>query len=192
MIDSEFVIKYTDALYTTPEEYQPRYDEFRDMFSSGQLRSKEWLVTELSRLNVIDRQRVIVVGSWFGTLGAMLLRQFTNIDLTLLDIDPRCKHFVNQMGYRGIVGDMYDYQFTEDVVINTSCEHIPDLSQWLQKVPAGTTMILQSNNGTEVAGHVNCASSIEQFKQQAGLSRILFSGELIFPMYTRYMIIGKL
>ncbi len=37
MITSQFMIQFTNALYSTPEEYAPRYDEFRDMFSSGQI-----------------------------------------------------------------------------------------------------------------------------------------------------------
>ena len=66
MIDSNFIIKYTNALYSTPAEFAPRYDEFRDMFSSGQIRSKEWAVEELQKLDFRTHSAAIM-GCWYGT-----------------------------------------------------------------------------------------------------------------------------
>lgn len=49
-----------------------------------------------------------------------------------------------------VTDDMYTYKYTEDIVINTSCEHIPDVDKWLSLVPAGTMVVLQSNNFLQV------------------------------------------
>ncbi len=53
MIDSDIIIKYTNSLYGVDPKYAPTYDEFRDMFSAGQLRSKEWMVESLPTLEYL-------------------------------------------------------------------------------------------------------------------------------------------
>ncbi len=196
MINSEIIIKYTDALYSTPAEYAPRYDEFRDMFSSGQIRSKEWIVQELKCVHGWYRGKTMaIVGAWYGTLGIMIKSVIPELDITMVDIDPRCKQFINSMiydstGIRATTEDMYLREYTEDIIINTSCEHIPDLKQWLSLIPPRKKVILQSNNYFTGTGHISCASSIESFANQTGLTNISFKGQLDMPMYTRYMIIG--
>jgi len=197
MIDSDFIIKYTNALYSTPAEFAPRYDEFRDMFSSGQIRSKEWIIRELHRLDPIYQGKsFIVAGAWYGTLGMMIKWRFPSVKVTMLDIDPRCEKFIHNMIYdnpslKTITGDMYRHSYIEDVIINTSCEHITDVGKWVALLPKNRTIILQSNDYIAGSGHCNCVQSEEEFIEQAGLSNILYSGKLEMPMYTRYMIIGK-
>lgn len=195
MIDSDFIIQYTNGLYSTPAESAPRYDEFRDMFSSGQIRSKEWVIKELLNTG-INPNKILVVGSWFGTLGLMCNRVFPDTEVKLLDIDPRCSIFLKNIIYNlknitSITGDMYMYQYTEDLVINTSCEHILDIKEWLSVIPPGTTVVLQSNNFFKGNGHVNCAESKTAFIEKLSLSNVLYSGEIVFPMYSRYMVIGQ-
>lgn len=196
MIDSDFIISYTNALYSTPAEYAPRYDEFRDMFSSGQIRSKEWIIRELARLDPVQRQKkIIVAGAWFGTLGMMIKYRFPSTLVTMLDLDPRCEKFIHNMIYDNsslscITEDMYRHHYTEDIIINTSCEHIENVSEWVNCIPKDRMVILQSNNYTEGNGHINCVHGEEEFIKQAALSKVLYSGELKLPMYTRYMVIG--
>lgn len=197
MIDADFIIRYTNALYSTPVDHAPRYEEFRDMFSSGQIHSKNWLVKELGNYSAIfNKKTALIVGAWYGTLGLMLKRAYPFINVTMLDIDPRCKIFVdnviyNTPGMLAVTEDMYTYQYTESLVINTSCEHIPSVSDWLINIPQNTLVALQSNNYTAVPDHVSCVESKEEFVEQAGLKEVWYSGQLAMPMYTRYMIIGR-
>ena len=196
MIDSRFIIRYTNGLYTTDPADAPTYEEFRDMFSSGQIISKEWVIDTLNSLKIIWNQSVVVAGAWYGTLGIMLKQEYPNIALTLLDIDPRCNAYLQNIIYGdneiySVIGDMYEYKYTEDIVINTACEHIPNVKGWLDLMPKDTTVVLQSNNFVDGEGHINCVSGIEDFLKQTSLSKVLYSGSLITPMYTRYMIIGK-
>lgn len=196
MIDTNFIVRYTNGLYSTSPEFAPSYNEFRDMFSYGQLASKEWAVNTLDRLKILSDQDVIIVGSWYGTLGLMIKKKFPNCGLKLLDIDPRCEIFLRNIVYdlndvKLETSDMYYYNYTEHLVINTACEHIPDISKWLNLIPQGTYVLLQSNNFHDSPGHINCATRIEHFEQQASLSKLLFSNELETKMYTRYMIIGQ-
>lgn len=195
MIDSDFIIAYTNGLYSVPDESRPTYDEFRDMFSSGQIKSKEWALSSLKR-HLTGNERIVIAGAWFGTLGMMINRIAPEAKITLLDIDPRCKEFVDyiarwQSNVTAVTDDMFNYTYTEDVVINTSCEHIPDLNEWISKIPAGTLVLLQSNNNKKLDGHINCCDSVEEFVSKVELNEILYKGEFIMPMYTRYMILGR-
>ena len=75
-------------------------------------------------------------------------------------------------------------------IINTSCEHIENFTNWFNLIPAGKLVALQSNNYFEIEDHVNCVNSLDEFKQQAPLSNIIYEGELELEKYTRYMLIG--
>ena len=77
-----------------------------------------------------------------------------------------------------------------DTFINTSCEHIENFTNWFNLIPKGKLVALQSNNYFELPDHVNCVKDINEFKQQAPLSNIIYEGELELEKYTRYMIIG--
>jgi hypothetical protein len=199
MLDSHIVMLYTDALYSCPTEDSPTYNEFRDMFSRGQLLSKFWLVEELYKVHRIFDDKIIIVGSWFGTLGYFLRTKFVDVQVTCLDIDPRCAKFLDRLvpeyqpnRVQGVTGDMYTYDYSQDIVINTSCEHMPDVRSWLKKVPQGTLIALQSSNFKGLKEHMNCVNSVEEFKNQVGDEvNILYTGEWKFSMYTRYMVIGR-
>lgn len=197
MIDSHLMIKYTDALYSTTEDIAPRYDEFRDMFSSGQIYSKEWILRELLNLDPIhQRKSFVIAGAWYGTLGMMIKARFPSTKVTMMDLDPRCEQFIHKMIWqnsdmKAVTDDMYKYHYKEDFIVNTSCEHIPDLREWLNIVPLGRTVVLQSNNYLQGNGHINCVDSEEAFVKQTGLTDILYTGSLKMPMYTRYMVIGR-
>ena len=195
MISSDFISRYTTALYSTPKECAPTYDEFRDMFSTGQIRSKEWLIDELYKLD-IPFTTVAIAGAWYGTLGHLIKSQFISSKIVMIDSDPRCKVYVDNISQDGepyvqyVTEDMYAYEYSEDIVINTSCEHISDVMGWVSMLPIGTIVILQSNNFIGGKDHINCVHSKDEFIHQSGLSKILYSGELVMSMYTRYMIIG--
>lgn len=199
MINSDFMIKYTNGLYSTPADMAPRYDEFRDMFSSGQLMSKEWLVHELQELQISgditpDMRRYVIAGSWFGTLGQMIMDQIFGSQVTFLDIDPRCEKFLHNIhrddpSVKIVTGDMYEYLYNEDIIINTSCEHIPDLKAWLDLIPNGSVVVLQSNN-YRIPEHISCIDSIDELVDNAKLSVVKYKGALETPVYTRFMVIG--
>jgi 16S rRNA G527 N7-methylase RsmG len=167
------------------------------MFSSGQINSKQWAVNTLKTLNLLTNQNIIVVGSWFGTLGLMIKSEFPYTSVKLLDIDPRCEIFLKNIVYdlkeiSPVTGDMYEYTYNEHLVVNTACEHIADVKEWLNNIPKGTHVLLQSNNFFESPGHINCVNHIDEFKEQTSLSTVLFADGYETPMYTRYMIIGQI
>jgi hypothetical protein len=200
MIDSEFIIKYTNALYGNSPENSPRYEEFRDMFSSGQIKSKTWLATELSKLG-LSIDTFCICGAWFGTLAFYIKKAFPNALVTCLDVDPRCTSFITSLSYgsqdsgwlKARIEDMYKSPFDEKCIINTSCEHIPDIKNWLSLIPKDKYVVLQSTNYTKPEDHISVVHSIEEFEKSVSgfFKKIHFSGKLELNVYTRYMIIAE-
>ena len=196
MIDLKFIIKYTNALYSTPAEYAPRYDEFRDMFSSGQIESKLWLLNEIKTYSAGSYGKsAVVVGAWYGTLGLLLKERYPDLKVNMIDIDPRCERFVNNIIYsdsslKYTTANMYNYVYSEILIINTICEHISNLSQWVDSLPKSRIIVLQSNNFVLGNGHINCVNSEDELAKQANLKEVWYKGKLEMPMYTRYMVIG--
>ena len=50
--------------------------------------------------------------------------------------------------------------------------------------------ILQSNNYTDLAEHINCVKNTDHFKSIAPMTTNLYEGDLNLGKYIRYMIIG--
>lgn len=190
----------------------------QDCFSRGQLQSKLWLVNTLKELDV-DLGIVFLCAGWYGTLATMIFESNINVDkIVSFDIDPEVWKIAEifnkpwvQDGWRfkAVTEDIFDIMFNEhiydvvksdgtterlyttpDTIINTSCEHINNFTQWFNRIPKGKLVILQSNNYFEVEEHVNCSDSLEQFNSNTDLTQTLYLGELKFPKYTRFMKIG--
>lgn len=171
-----------------------------DAFWSGQLKSKEWLIKNLTdQVEKIDS--VDIHGGWVGVLASMLFQSNLPIKhIRSIDIDPSCEKIASTMNqieleagkFRAVTGDMCCIRSDADVVINTSFEHISqdDYDCWLSGLRQDSLIVLQSNNYT-IPEHIRTASNLDQFKLQSGLGNILYAGELELPLYTRYMIIGK-
>jgi hypothetical protein len=170
-----------------------------DAFWAGQLKSKEWLITNL-RKHVDKVVSIDIHGGWVGVLASMLFQSdifITNI--RSIDIDPHCEHVATMMNkgeemvgkFRAVTADMCTIRSDADVIINTSCEHITQdqYDLWLSGMPYNSLLVLQSNN-YDIPEHVRTASSLEEFKEQSHIN-VLWAGELVLPLYTRWMIIGN-
>jgi hypothetical protein len=93
--------------------------------------------------------------------------------------------------FRAVTSDMCEIRSDADVIINTSCEHITQaqFDLWKSGMPHNSLLVLQSNN-YDIPEHVRTAKDLEEFKQQCNVD-VIWAGELVLPLYTRYMIIGK-
>jgi hypothetical protein len=170
-----------------------------DAFWSGQLKSKEWLITNL-RKNVNTFISIDIHGGWVGVLASMLFQSSIPIkNIRSVDIDPTCESIATMMNkqeemvgrFRAVTADMCEIRSDADVIINTSCEHITqdEFDLWKTGVPYGSLLVLQSNN-YDIPEHVRTASSLEEFKQQCDIN-VIWAGELELPLYTRFMVIGR-
>ena len=173
----------------------------------NQISGKRWLVETLATHVDEKPGKILLLGGWYGVLASLLLDhpEFAQSRVTSLDIDPSCeaiarsvnRSFVDQNRFDAQTADMFlfDYAAWLDtgnaLIINTSCEHISDFDAWLASVPAGTQLVLQSNDYYSCDEHVNCVDTLEDFQRQAPLSELRFSGGLKLKKYTRFMLIGR-
>lgn len=171
-----------------------------DAFWSGQLKSKEWLITNL-RPHVKQFVSIDIHGGWVGVLASMLFQSDVPvISIRSIDIDPTCEPIAVTMNkieemvgkFCAVTADMCAIRSDADVVINTSCEHITQeqYDLWLSGMPFNSLLILQGNN-YDIPEHVRISQTLDEFKEQCKLEKIYWAGELELPLYTRFMIIGK-
>lgn len=171
-----------------------------DAFWRGQLQSKQWLIDCLDD-HVHFGSSVDIHGGWVGVLASMLFQ--SNIPVTSIrsvDIDPSCEAIATMMNkkeeidgrFRAVTADMCVIRSDADIIINTSCEHITQdqYDEWIVGTPHNSLFVLQGNN-FEIPEHVRVSKSLDEFINQCNLSTVLYSGEMVFPQYTRYMVIGK-
>lgn len=170
-----------------------------DAFWRGQVSSKEWLIKELENLNLGTRS-VEIHGGWMGVLASMMFQSKLPIQqIVSVDIDPVVQHIAEEMNriefnegmFRAETGDMCNRYPVSDTVINTSFEHITQEQHetWLEHMFEDQLLVLQSNN-YDIPEHIRIAKDLDEFKQQANLSKVLWAGELELPKYKRFMIIG--
>jgi hypothetical protein len=173
-------------------------------FNHKQIACKLWARTALLDHLGDSFPTIWVLGGWYGVMAAILLddRRFAIGHIRSIDFDPAVApvaHTLNAQAsaagrFSTSAADMYSLDYRDpvrpDLVINTSCEHIPDLEGWLSLLPPGMPVLLQSNNYATEPSHVNIVSSLEHFAATAALSRLVFSGELELRNYTRFMLIG--
>ena len=174
-----------------------------DAFWRGQILSKEWLITELTKRKKHYKEwpTIDIHGGWVGTLASMLFQSDMYIShINSIDIDPACQDIALTMNqiemeagkFRAITADMCTFRSNADIVINTSFEHITqnEYDLWLSGLPQNSLIILQSND-YKIPEHVRIAKDLDEFKTQSDLETILYAGQLDLPLYKRFMIIGK-
>ena len=172
-----------------------------DAFWSGQLKSKEWLINNLADHLDQDDVTVDIHGGWVGVLASMLFQSHVPVSsIRSIDIDPLCQHVATMMNkqeeiagrFRAVTADMCVIRSDADVIINTSCEHISqyEYDMWKSGMPHNSLLVLQSNN-YKIPEHVRTANTLDDFKEQCDLERVLFAGEMELPLYKRFMVIGR-
>jgi len=192
-IDTEHLHYWMQAIRQSPDPMRTM-----DAFWSGQLNSKEWLITNL-RKNVNKFVSIDIHGGWVGVLASMLFQSDIYItNIRSVDIDPTCESIATMMNkkeeiigrFRAVTADMCEIRSDADVVINTSCEHITQdqFDLWKTGMPHNSLLVLQSNN-YDIPEHVRIATDLEHFVEQSQI-KVQWAGELKLPLYTRYMIIG--
>ncbi len=188
-------------------------------FSENQIVSKTWLADKVHETLGGDFGTIYVLGGWYGVLGAILLHdaRFRIGRVLSFDIDPGCAPVAERLNaehaaadrFRAITADActLDYQCIDtspgaagpgngdggarNLVINTSCEHMPSAEAWYGRLPAGISLALQSNDNFDCSEHVNCIEDLTAFKRQVPMSEVLYEGALQRKRYSRFMLIGR-
>jgi hypothetical protein len=170
-------------------------------FNHKQVACKVWARQSLFDTVGGEFRRIVVLGGWYGVLAGMFFDdpRFAIEAIDSFDIDPAVGAVAETLNsawaarFRALTADMYALDYAAlgaDLVINTSCEHIADLRAWLSLLPAGTRVLLQSNDYFSEPTHISCVPSLEAFVAQASLGKVEFAGALPMKKYTRFMLIG--
>ena len=181
-----------------------------DSFSPNQFKSKLKLVEHIDKLNILTKNsEIIIFGSWYGSI---LIPAFYNKvkKITCIDQDAkvisRAKYnLFKDFNVDFITGDVFEFRESyknADLFINTSCEHMKSMKEWgpapTYKNPwwnrvSPAYFAFQSNNMYDIEGHINCVSSIEEFKyQMPDKAEILVEDRIVDDRGTRFMLIGKI
>jgi len=195
-VDIEDVLFWMDAIRNSEDRYRTL-----ESFWKGQIRSKIWLIEKLKNHVKFQPNTIVIHGGWNGVLSSLLFNSDIGIKkITSLDIDPECESIaliVNknqemQGRFNAVTKDMCSYKYEADIVINTSCEHITDqqLQMWYNNIPKNTTVVMQSNNYSDLDEHINCVNSAAELAEKVKFSSYS-EYELVLPKYTRYMLIGQ-
>jgi hypothetical protein len=194
--------------------------ELSDALSWGQLKSKRWLVTELEKLNLDLGIMFLCAGWYATLAPMLFDSSCKIDKIRSFDIDESCVAIADTINankvkenwkFKAVADDIFNinysthqwqawskannrmsYPFVEipNTIINTSCEHIENFDQWYDLIPKDKIVILQTNNYIEIEDHINCSSSLGEFRTQSPMTSVLYEGELVLDKYTRYMRIG--
>ena len=185
--------------------------DFLDSVSPNQFKSKQVLIKHVEDLQLVDQNsHIVIFGGWYGSI---LIPAFKYVDkITLIDKDPKvisiAKHriFNEYKNVEFIADDVFSSfrdQFKQaNLFINTSCEHMKPMNQWgpapEYKNPwwdrvRPAYFAFQSNNMYDIPTHINCVSSIEEFKYQLPeKSKVMVEDKIRDERGTRFLLIGKL
>lgn len=178
--------------------------------NKNQIASKMWLAETLLETLGPRLGEIVVLGGWVGALAAVLLhdRRFAIGRVVSVDIDPACAPVAEALNATHFLGgsfvartaDMLDLDYAgmpaetdagPCVIVNTSCEHLPDFAGWYDRIPGGRLLVLQSNDYFACAEHVSSVPDLAAFRGQAPMTEVLFAGERRMRHYTRFMLIGR-
>lgn len=179
-----------NALYHEPAFNSVTFEEIRDAFRLKQVQSKAWMMSKLK--DVDKNSRVLVIGSWIGFTSLCLTKMGFKF-ITETDPDERLTAIATHLNRRNkefkhLSLDVNDIDLSKfDLIINTSCEHIAD-NTWYNRIPAGTKVVLHSNN-LPGYDHVNCCNDLDEMIAKYPMD-LEYAGGLDLEQYTRFMLVG--
>jgi hypothetical protein len=184
-----------------------------DFLSRGQVKSKIWLTTELANCVEGKLGNVVFYGGWYNFVAYFLYSQFEINKIYSFDLDPNVdipqtklyQKEVNQGRFIPVTQDVNTIKWNENtmtytnhlkqeteeqvnMVVNTSCEHM-DLT-WYNNLPAGTFVVLHTNDYFTNPQHSNCCKDLEEAKSKYPMQSVMYEGELDTDLYNRFMLIG--
>jgi hypothetical protein len=208
-------------VYQVIKEYPHLKKDLLDSFSDNQLASKTALINAILTADILNKDTTVVIwGSWYGSI---LIPNLANRvkKIVCIDIDKhplqiaKNRLFADYKNVDYISDDVFktyrDVYLKTNLIINTSCEHMPPMKDWtwFQKGALSTDsqynhkfgspklsdecyFAFQSNNMFGIEGHINCVNSIEEFEGQLpSRAEIHYREEVEDTRGTRYMLVGK-
>tara|TARA_Y100000022_G_scaffold144869_1_gene126559 strand:+ start:25 stop:609 length:585 start_codon:yes stop_codon:yes gene_type:complete len=172
-----------------------------DSVSPNQFKSKERLIKHIRDMLIIStNSEVVILGGWYGSILIPALKEVKRITLIDKDRDvigiAKNRLFDHYENVDFISKDVFDWApdskriKTCNLIINTSCEHMSSMKDL--KLDTKAYFAYQSNNMYDIEGHINCVSSIEEFKWQLpDNAKVMLEDKIVDDRGTRFLLIGK-
>ena len=171
-----------------------------DSFSPNQFKSKERIIKHIrDQLILRTDSEIVILGGWYGSI---LLPAFKEVKrITLIDKDKKVisiaknRLFNHYKNVDFITSDVFHSDRkgriqNADLIINTSCEHMPSMKKL--ELDSNAYFVYTSNNMYDIEGHINCVSSIEEFKWQLPENaKIIKEDKIVDDRGTRFILMGK-
>jgi len=172
-----------------------------DSFSPNQFKSKEKLINHVRDMKILkSTSEIVIFGGWYGSI---LIPAFKEVkQITLIDKDKdvvsisKNRLFTHYNNVDFISKDVFEWAPDSsrikkcNLIINTSCEHMTSMKKLNLETKA--YFAYQSNNMYDIEGHINCVSSIEEFKHQLPVNaKVMIEDKIIDERGTRFLLIGK-
>lgn len=215
-IDSDYIRKISS--WAIKWQYRANLNEH---FSRGQMKSKCWLVSEMS--NVIPNSYLGTVahyGGWYATVAKHLFEQFKIKNYYNLELDPDCIEIADDFNYtqyrakwqfKSIEQDCSTIKYNKEgaIYINaTNRDKVthklkvkPDIvintscehmnEDWFHNLPDGMLVCLQTNDYFNNEQHINCVHGINEAKAKYPMKEVLYEGVIDTHLYKRFMLIGE-
>jgi len=172
-----------------------------DSYSPNQFKSKEVLINHIKDLNILNKEtKITILGSWYGSIFVPFLKNAKEI--VLIDVDDNAiriaknRLFNHYKNIDYITADVFNLHKhfnrveNSNLIINTSCEHMRPIKQLNLNTKA--YFAYTSNNMYDIEGHINCVSSIEEFKRQLpDNAKVMIEDEIEDDRGTRFILLGK-
>jgi len=194
------------------DKYKHCARRVEDASTSSQLKSKLWLIEEVSNLE-LDAARVGILAGWYANfivpllvdeLGTSMIYNF-EIDEDVKQLSYKFnKRYKDDKTYKCEIVDimfspiwkkMKKGEIGFDLVINTACEHMFPIYKF-RELNRGfldnPIYVLQSTDDDQYDDHINCVSSPDELVEQAKFVDVLYSGTKVLDNgMNRFMVIGK-
>jgi len=172
-----------------------------DSYSPNQFKSKEVLINHIKDLNILNKEtKITILGSWYGSIFVPFLKNAKEI--VLIDVDDNAiriaknRLFNHYKNIDYITADVFNLHKhfnrveNSNLIINTSCEHMRPIKQLNLNTKA--YFAYTSNNMYDIEDHINCVSSIEEFKcQLPDNAKVMIEDKVEDDRGTRFILIGK-
>lgn len=221
MINSEFLLndEYSRKLFRrviniieidARKNIWGKSKELVDSFSLNQCDSKKHLIELMDKYELTKPDQTYgIMGCWFGSILVPLLLSRDARKVYGWDMDKYAIELANELFKEIKRPEFFEadvwlnrlWHFNNcDVVINTSCEHMPPMKHWpgwkKYDFKNNPTFIFQSNNMHGLKDHINTVDTLEEFEDQMHpMFDIIYSDEIDHRFeegVKRFTIIGKL
>ena len=171
-----------------------------ESFSPNQFKSKERIIKHIrDQLILRTDSEIVILGGWYGSI---LIPAFKEVKrITLIEKDEKVisiaknRLFNHYKNVDFITSDVFHNDRkgriqNADLIINTSCEHMPSMKKL--ELDSNAHFAFTSNNMYDIEGHINCVSSIEEFKWQLpDNAKVIKEDRIVDDRGTRFILIGK-